>query len=380
LMFLQSFKQKAMLSSEGILQADIETTALSAEVALTITEGGEVDLAEHPIAEHLIGIDLGEAGIGFAVFRADKINDERMLPIYSGSIPIRTIRNLIKRVGYHRKKIQPMQKFQQRFNNSLEILRKNVAGDVVHIIDSLCWKYRGFPVLESSVRNLASGGAQLKLIYDKVLNIYTYSETPAHRDARKSHWCGSETWEHPYLLQKESKQDSLGAWEKTGKDKPVYLFPGVSVHPAGTSQTCSLCRNNPITELYEAVDKRAKIIVDSKGEAVLPSGRIIRIKSRFSLDMSGKEKEEKLKYARRQKENLPYLYPIREGVFDAEYILSRVRRQLRGPQKSTRSRDTSQSRYNCVYKDCENTMHADENAAINIVNKWIKDRGVHIGS
>ena len=51
-----------------------------------------------------------------------------------------------------------------------------------------------------------------------------------------------------------------------------------------------------------------------------------------------------------------------------------LRRQLRQGQQSTRSRDTTQSIYECAYTDCGNKMHADENAAINIAQKWISDR------
>jgi len=55
----------------------------------------------------------------------------------------------------------------------------------------------------------------------------------------------------------------------------------------------------------------------------------------------------------------------------ADELRSLVNKQLRQPQVSTRSKDTTQSVYLCVFEDCGNRIHADENAAINIVRKWV---------
>tara|TARA_Y100000588_G_C14076290_1_gene848060 strand:- start:716 stop:1108 length:393 start_codon:yes stop_codon:yes gene_type:complete len=51
-------------------------------------------------------------------------------------------------------------------------------------------------------------------------------------------------------------------------------------------------------------------------------------------------------------------------------MVSAIRACLRHRQESTRSKDTSQSRYRCLFVDCGHAMHADENAAINIGYKW----------
>ena len=351
---------------DGKLDAEIKPIKTSAELAVTITEGKvEVDDSLNPIQETVIGIDLGEAGIGYAVFGVQEIsrlNADDVEPICSGTVAISSVRNLIKRVNHYRNKTQPKQKFQQRFNNSLQMLRGNAIGDVCHEIDNLCMRYKGIPVLESSVRNLATGANQLKLVYDRVLNLYVYSDIDAHKAERKHHWCGSKEWVHPVILKKENN-----------KGKPLSHFPGVSVHPSGTSQVCSKCKRNP----YDLIGNTkqagsSKNIVIEPGGRVNINGKTLLLKSKITPKQSDSDRRIEIKRYRHQKKNVPFSHSAAEDKVSAKGLEKRIKEQLRQPQESTRSRDTTQSVYQCVFESCGNRMHADENAGINIVRKWAK--------
>ncbi len=374
LIVCQEYSQKTIYE-DGKLSAEIKPIKTSTELAVTISEEKiEVETSFNPIQETVIGIDLGEAGIGYAVFDAQeisKLNANTIEPICSGAIAIPSIRNLIKRVNHYRNKTQPKQKFQQRFNNSLQMLRENAIGDVCHAIDNLSMKHKGMPVLESSVRNLATGANQLKLIYDRILNIYIYSDIDAHKSERKHHWCGSERWIHPIILKQERKQNAKGEWVSTGKHAPLNHFPAVSVHPAGTSQVCSSCKRNPY-ELIASIGGNGagkSIVVEAGGKVTIGEDMLL-LKSKINPKQSSVERHREIKKHRQLKKNTPFSYPAEQGKISVKELMKHVSKQLRQPQESTRSRDTTQSVYQCVFKDCGNRMHADENAGINIVRKW----------
>ena len=79
------------------------------------------------------------------------------------------------------------------------------------------------------------------------------------------------------------------------------------------------------------------------------------------------------KVGRRQKLNRLPTAKVSEK-FIGEEMLRATRQCLRFRQESTRSKDTSQSRYRCLFSDCGHEMHADENAAINIGYKWFTEK------
>jgi hypothetical protein len=309
---------------------------------------------EFPLAKTIIGIDLGEVGIGYAVFDAQ---DKTLLE--SGAIRIKSIRNLMRAVERYRHEKQPRQKFQQRFSNQLAQLRENATGDVLHHIDSLCAKYQGFPVLESSVANLASGGKQLKLIYDKVVHTYTFSDIDAHKKQRAMHWYGGDRWVHPFL-------EAIN--RETGEVKELSLFPGVAIHPARTSQTCSVCGRNPFLSVDRTKNKN--LTVREGGGLSVCDGEL----KLFQPATEGLNKRYKTKLAkkyRRKKLKLPINQELPAGRISPDKAKDILRRQVRQAPDSTRSRDTKQSEHHCPYSDCGHTMHADENAAINIGRKWM---------
>jgi hypothetical protein len=158
----------------------------------------------------------------------------------------------------------------------------------------------------------------------------------------------------------------------TGKVKNLNLFPEAKVHPAGTSQSCSKCHRNPIQMVYKILDKEAKHVfkANTEGQYELSKNEFIYLYTRPKLSTND------IKKLRRQKINrLPSdkLTDLLKG----DEMVSAMRRCLRHRQESTRSKDTSQSRYRCLFADCGHAMHADENAAINIGYKWFTEKLVH---
>lgn len=385
LMFIQKYTQKVELLSDFSPKISIEPKQLTAEIALVVTDERDYRSDANPIAQSVIGIDLGEAGIGYAVFRVDDIkaavkNGSFPDPIKAGAVPIPSVRNLIKNVRRYRKKTQPNQRFLQKSNTMLMQLRENAVGNTCFVIDGLCAKYKGLPVLESSIANLASGGKQLELVYDKVVHSYCYSDIDAHKQARKHHWAGAENWEHPKLMERErKKEENHGRWEPIGPPRALKHYPGASVHPYRTSQTCSSCKRNP----YYVVEQTSqlKYSIQDGGRVVLDDEHVLLLKQQDKPNGKKEEVDREMKKYRRRKERAPFQYPFqpsREGKeVDQEELKRIIKRQLRQAPKSSRSKDTTQSEYHCVFEDCQNQMHADKNAAINIVRKWIKDKGIH---
>src|SRR5690606_4214551 len=79
---------------------------------------------------------------------------------------------------------------------------------------------------------------------------------------------------------------------------------------------------------------------------------------------------------RRQSLRAPFDQPLKNTTLTFEEAKKQVRSQLRRAPVSLRSKDTSQSRYHCAVVGCGHSMHADANAAINIVRKWLNDRSI----
>jgi len=353
----QRVKQSVQQTDTGIVVVTEPVGGLI-NLAVPLTEllpKGEPEF----ILDHFVAIDLGEVGIGYSVFKVDGFK-----LVEFGSIRIRSIRNLMGAVDRHRRLRQPQQKFQASYNPLLSQLRQNAIGDTLGVVDGLMEQFNAFPIFESGLENLERGNRRLKVIYESVIKYYTFSNVDAHKAARKHHWCGGEKWPHPTLRTWEYEKG-----EKTGNNKQLNLFPGASVRAAGTSQTCSKCQRNPIKEVYGMLNVNSKTVfkADAEGKYMLDSGWSIYLYATQKL--SAKE----LKDTRRRKLNRQPTEKLMDE-FKGHEMVEAIKRCLRFKQKSSRSKDTSQSRYRCLYSDCGHSMHADENAAINIGLKWVREK------
>ena len=352
--FDQEFKQEVTWSAALKPQIQIHAGAIETSIAIPL-QTVNARLEAFPLAEKLVAIDQGEVGIGFAVF---DVRERRVLE--TGNVRIPSIRRLIKSAAQYRKKGQKSQKFQQRFDSTLFVMRENVVGDVCQAITSLMRKFKAFPVLESQVRNLEGGSRQLDLVYKAVSTRFLYSDTDAHKAERKSYWLGADRWVHPFL---EKYEWVNGA--RVESTKALSLFPGAAGPTAGTSQVCSECLRNPIASGLElAATNNGTVHIREGGKLTLANGTII-------LRETPDEAEAK-RYIRRN-ERVPLTVPVSPLRLSVEELKRIIRRNLRQPHISRQSRDTTQSIYHCLYIDCGKVQHADQNAAVNIGRRFLEE-------
>ena len=374
------YSQKTELKNElPCIKVEQGTTKM--EAAILLVDKAASNKPFDDMYDRIVAIDQGERGIGYAVFDLQECigtgqfkpmtDPENGKPI-TGTVSAPSIRALIRAVRNHRGRRQPQQKVNMTYSTLLQQRRENVVGDVCNRIDTLCEKYRGFPVLESAVSNLESGGKQLQLVYNSVSKMYLYDNKSEARNIKRQHrWGRAKQWRHPWLVKlKYDRQQKV--WTKE-QDGPYVLYPGASVAPAATSQTCHKCGRNPIREMKE--DPNPHINVEDDGLIKLADGKIRLCEG--SKIPQGEENKIWEKRIRRRNERLPLNRPIKARTAKKDELLKLLRRNLRQPPKSLQSPDTTQSRYHCVYIDCDFTGHADENAAINIGIKFLKER-VHI--
>jgi len=241
------------------------------------------------------------------------------------------------------------QKFQAKFNINMSELRENVAGNVCHQINRLCAYYNAFPVLESFVPDNLNN--QIKSVYKMVVNRYVWSSTSAHKTARTQFWLGGEVWEHPFLKMSKDK-------------KPLILSPGRSVSGKGTSQRCSCCGRNAI-DMLKDIKKDSKLAV-LNGTVTVNGTQIV-------LHERAVESHDEFRKRRRKNQRPSLSQPLSSGNYKIDDLLSIVKRNLRQAPADKRSQGTTVSRYHCVFADCGNTMHADENAGINIGEKFLAE-------
>ena len=366
----QHFEQSAAIEGEEMRLA-AKPTNIRAEVAVPVIDNRPYpEQAGRLLFDNIVSIDLGEKRIGFAVFSLAEFleNDVRDPAVGDdgkpavGTVAVPAFRRLMAAVDRHRGSRQPNQKIGQAYSKALMRFRENVAGDVCNRIDTLCERFRAFPVLESSLGNFETGGRQLKMIYGSVLRRYTFSSVEAHKTERLHYWFTADKWEHPYL---HAYEWSEGRGAYSNRSKPLNLFPGVKVSPAGTSQICHRCERNALAALRALPNDR--IEVTNGGRIALENG-VIKLFDRADYP------PDELKRLRRRKERPPMNAPLREGFRERRPLEGFIRRNMRQAPPSEMSPDTSQARFVCVYENCGFSGHADENAAINIGRRFLNER------
>lgn len=337
------------------------------------TEDEEKIERKSSLFRRIVAIDQGERGFAYAVFRLEDAGKAGAQPIATGFVNIPSIRRLIARVHSFRKSKQSVQKFSQRFDSTMFTLRENVAGDVCGAIAGLMCRYRALPVLERQVSHLASGGKQLELVYKMVNARFLSDKIQAHGTERTSWWYGTADWVLPNLLEEVS--DSYAAQAKKGeileKDGKYYralkVTPGAAVNAKWTSRICSQCGGNAMELIEKAREEKVKTVtLDENGEVML-FGRTLRLYKRPSEEQSRK--------ARRRNERAPWTEPRANVKLSLDDFRRAVAENMRRQPKSLQSKDTSQSRYFCVFTDCpchNKEQHADINAAINIGRRFLE--------
>lgn len=354
------FEQSLKVEGEQVrLSAD--PVKMKAELAVPVVDNRSYPEPEGDVLfDHIVAIDLGERRIGYAIFSLTKFVESGCQdPFEVGSVAIPTFRKLQAAVRRHRGARQPNQKVGQTYSKALMQFRENVVGDVCNRIETLCERFRGFPILESSVGNFETGGRQLEMIYGSVLRRYVYSEVDAHKTLRRRHWFTADTWEHPYV---HTRTWNTREKQYSGSSKPLRIFPGVAINPAGTSQICHRCGKNALQALRKMPDK---IEVGEDGHIALENGAI-RLLERADYP------PRVLKKFRRHKERPSLNVPVSKGMYSRQRIERLVKRNMRQSPKSEMSPDTTQSRFTCVYVDCNYEGHADENAAVNIGRRFLE--------
>jgi hypothetical protein len=266
-------------------------------------------------------------------------------------------------------------KFNQRFDSTMFTIRENVAGDVTHAIVGLMKRFNAIPVLENQVGQFESKSKQIQLIYKAVNARFLYSGIDNHANIRRNLWFNGERFVVPgyKILKNEYAEEINERGEKTKKKTSAVrwenftVFPGYGVSSQFTSQICSHCRRN-IGEILN----RAKNDETFKEVQIDEDGGVNLFGEKIRLYKPAPEKRQM--YLRRNERN-PLTIPFGKATMKFSDFRRLVKANLRRPAQSLQSKDTTQSRFHCVFADCANHnqgVHADINAAVNIGRRLLE--------
>jgi len=311
------------------------------------------DKANSPYLDRLVGIDLGERGIGFSVRDVSLPNTPL---VARGMVPVPAVRKLIKATRKFRQRHQKAMSVRTSHVN-FEEMREAVAGNVISVIKYLMWHYKALPVLESDLENLNGGQRQLSHTYKAVTRYFLSDPNTMPMQLTSADKARMNTWrgfriEHPYL-----DRVSTNPKTKAPLVQPFKLYPGTGVRAANTSKECSGCGVNPVKALRD--HKESRVALDEQGCVTLDSGVTLQFFTPASINA--------VTFGRGKPD------PIANRVVPISELRGHlINTQLRVRPASAQSKDTSQSRYWCAnvacqHHDAEHMLHADMNAADNIV-------------
>ncbi|CAB3754129.1 type V CRISPR-associated protein Cas12c [Paraburkholderia humisilvae] len=352
----QYFTQATRRDDTGRVHVQLQPgrSVVTLAIPMTISKPQKAE----PTFSRYMGIDLGERGIGYAVFDA-----ATHTLIDKGVVKVKSMRRFVLDDKMNKRK-RGITKFRAAYDPAEERRRENVVGDFCHAINRLMWYYDAFPVLESTAGGASSG---INRIYKAVAEHYLYSTTPTVDAVRKAYWTGASYWKHPFLQQFKFDRDS---GKKSNAAEPLRMFPAVGVSAYGTSQECSCCGRNAV----EDVRNMQKAAGNKKGLSMtIEEGGIVRLES-GSIVLLVSEGEAAQQQARNRNERAPRVKPHTAGSISADDLIRLIARNLRRAPASRQSRDTTVSQYHCVYEDCAHTEHAEINAGINIGRRMRKSR------
>lgn len=328
--------------------------------------------------KNCLAIDLGEYGIGYAVF-----NIENKKLIKSGTKTILAIRRVKTKANKYRNTQQNTNTFKSNYNNTMELVRKNAVGDVRNYINTLIEKYNAFPVFEHSVGNFESGGNQLKTIYQSILNYYCYSDIEAHKSLRSGYWNLKKSTETNINVYDNTLNADYTDVDNKDRQEKLKLHPGTQVSAAYTSQICSCCKKCVRLELKNNYNDTDKLLVKN-GKIELSNGTIKLYKKPFNKGYSKELRKQSMndKQGIDIKMRKQWTVPIDDQEIKVKDLYKILKSNMRRSNLSMQSKDTTQSRFFCPYTDCKNHqkkdkygringVHADENAAKNIGERFL---------
>lgn len=346
-----NYEQTTKRTNDGYVTT-IRELPLQWQVSIPLTEERDVKNESVEIFDRIVAFDLGEYGLGYACY-----DIKTKMKLDSGYKSVSAIKRMMRRVWQYEHRPNIRTKFQAKFNISMSSLRDNVVGDICSQINRICDYYRAFPVFESSIGD--TGNKQLNSVYEAILTRYLYSGVSAHQNERRQYWLGADSWSHPYLKTPEFKDGA-----PTKNFKPLTIFPGASVSGKGTSQRCSCCKRNPyeLLEKFKETDKLAVL-----------NGKVTVDGSTFELRERNTDYEA-LRKARSLNQRAPLQLLVENGNLTVKEIRRVLKTSLRQAPLSRQSKNSSVSQYHCVFVDCLKSMKADENAGVNIADKFLNEK------
>ncbi|MBQ8975809.1 MAG: type V CRISPR-associated protein Cas12c [Succinivibrionaceae bacterium] len=367
--------------SEGKVEIIPDDYVMS--LAIPITRSLQKGNTESFPFKNIVSIDQGEVGFAYAVFKLSDCGNELADPIATGLIPIPSIRRLIHSVRKYRGKKQRIQNFNQKFDSTMFTLRENVTGDICGLIVALMKKYNAFPVLEKQVGNFQSGPKQLMLVYKSVNSKFLASKVDMQNAQRRSWWYQGDSWKTPVLRISNSNQSNNKNKVKkiNGKNyEELKIHPGASVSAYMTSCICHVCGRNALELLKKenSTEKEKKYQINQDGEVTI-GGEVIKLYSEpdrlTPVKNLAKNGNRERTYASIN-ERAPWTVSVQKAELSADELQKIIKNNMRRAPRSLMSKDTKQSRYFCVFKNCpchNKEQHADVNAAINIGRRFLKD-------
>lgn len=320
------------------------------EAAIPVTDGS-TPASPARLMDRMIALDLGERRIAWAVFDLREFAhggclDPVLHPVSGrplvGSIAVPAMA-AFSRSAQARAAGGAGGTAGARMNWRLRRRREHAVAELCQRIELLCREHEAFPVLEAQQASFEPGARQSALVHASVVRRYAFSPVQWHLARRREHWFGADQWTHPYL--RSIERDAPAGRQRSLRGKPLRLFPGTVISAAGTSQTCPQCGRNPIAALRAGP---AKIRVDEGGRVKVRDGLLCI--SRVAAA------------------------PLAAGPCPLDEVLRHAKAGLRRSDPARTRRETTQSRYHCLYSDCGCEGHADEFAAVNIGRKFLIER------
>ncbi|GGF91127.1 MULTISPECIES: type V CRISPR-associated protein Cas12c [Cysteiniphilum] len=344
--YVSKYKMNSVLKN-GQLKASYEHIDSWLELAIPYKQYYEKSKLPVPYEDKIIAFDIGEYNLGYAVFN---IRDKSLLE--SGRVPTSVGNIAVHKADKYRGYIQPKQKYSQKTQNIVENARNNAVKTVASIIDSLSSKYKAFPIIESE---MAGSNGEISKIISQLGDMYGFSPIEAHKNKKKNHFYGANEWR-------------IEGYTVEGKD--LVLYPARQSSNYATSQICSSCERNPVSDIYDHFNKGDKVKVEN-GFVMLPNGTKLKLVTNINSLWNDKQISQQARLHAQKNRRLPFNYFVKDGEYSQTQVIDYIKKQISRANDSVQIKDSSKSRYYCAYENCGFEIHSEENAAINQGRKFL---------